>query len=128
MRLSMVVQRDGSVSEEVEAVPGSPGDVRVTLDAGCKLYGRGVGVSILAELRTDGTPEGRAAAYDAAFAEFEAALRRNRDRLQRWLRASLADVGDGRLWDPSGDSLADVRPVAPPPPGVIPPPPAVGRR
>lgn len=102
--------------EPLEVVPGGT-IFETTFDVGRKVFGNGVSVQVRTSNVVDGSRESRDAAFDENLEMFTAALRRNKDKLQRFLRAALREAGDGSLWDPTGDGLGEPeRPSSPPPP------------
>jgi hypothetical protein len=85
-------------------------------DIGRKVFGNGIGVQVRTQsLVTAGSREEQDAAFDEHLDQFEAALRRNKGRLQKFLRAALREVADGSTWDPTGDDLPEPMRPAPAP-------------
>jgi hypothetical protein len=86
----------------------------VTLHIGQLDYGTGVSLDVRADVETDGTPEGRAKAFDALLEEARQNIKRNESALQEMQVAAYAPKGTGAQWNPSGIGTNTKPPAAPP--------------
>lgn len=107
------------VGERSMPDPEPDPDYRVQLSTAQLDFGTGVSIQVSAAVRTDGTTEGRAKAFDMILREFRDNIERNTPELREMLSAAYAQKGNGSQWNPSGKTAGSSAPVpAPLPPSA----------
>lgn len=107
------------VGERKMPDPEPDPDYRVQLSTAQLDFGTGVSIQVSAAVHTDGTPEGRAKAFDMILQEFRDNIARNTPELREMLSSAYAQKGNGSQWNPSGKTSTPA--AANPVPASLPP-------